>query len=86
MWNCGSAECLRTWCPEVGVVNALSVKRSSADDGTVGCYEVPLNSKTAKIEFSGADCDPIYDISAIAEGRQLYTACRDRIVRRYTLE
>uniref|UniRef100_A0A0M3I9E6 WD_REPEATS_REGION domain-containing protein n=1 Tax=Ascaris lumbricoides TaxID=6252 RepID=A0A0M3I9E6_ASCLU len=126
----GDTECLKTWCPEVGVVNALSVARSSAvpnifsvacemraakvydirsseptsrgavtrlcvqdslgliasfHDGTVCCYEVPLNSKTAKIEFSGADCDPVYDISAVAEG-QLYTACRDRIVRRYTLE
>uniref|UniRef100_A0A915AQ47 SAM-dependent MTase RsmB/NOP-type domain-containing protein n=1 Tax=Parascaris univalens TaxID=6257 RepID=A0A915AQ47_PARUN len=74
-----------------GAVTRLCMEDSfgliaSFHDGTVGCYEVPLNSKTAKIEFSGADCDPIYDISAIAEGRQLYTACRDRIVRRYTLE
>uniref|UniRef100_F1L4R5 Proteasomal ATPase-associated factor 1 n=1 Tax=Ascaris suum TaxID=6253 RepID=F1L4R5_ASCSU len=73
-----------------GAVTRLCVQDSlgliaSFHDGTVCCYEVPLNSKTAKIEFSGADCDPVYDISAVAEG-QLYTACRDRIVRRYTLE
>ncbi|VDM43387.1 unnamed protein product, partial [Toxocara canis] len=72
-----------------GAVTKLCVRESlglfsSFYDGTVSCYDLPLNSKMAKLEFSGADCDPVYDMSTAAEG-QLYTACRDRIVRKYSV-
>lgn len=56
---------------------------ASFSDGTVCTFDVPLTS-TAKNQFSGADCDPIYDFAFLSNG-QLYTACRDRIVRKYEI-
>lgn len=50
MWNCGSAECLKTWCPEVGVVNALSVARSSA--GNFQCFRLIFSAFDRREIFS----------------------------------
>ncbi|KAI6242966.1 WD domain, G-beta repeat protein [Aphelenchoides fujianensis] len=57
---------------------------ASFADGGVCFYPGPLNSAQSSLEMTGADCDPVYDF-ALAD-KYLFTACRDRIVRKYTVD
>ena len=34
-------------------------------------------------ELTGSDCDPVY--RAVSDGRNLFTCCRDSLIRRYAL-
>ena len=55
-------------------------------DGTCVYHKVPTKSKddkcrSVRVELTGPDCDPVYDISY--DGSYIYTACRDAAVRKY---
>lgn len=52
-------------------------------DGTVACYKNSLDGGQSYMEFTGSDCDPIYDLSIA--GSTLATACRDKTIRLYKL-
>lgn len=51
-----------------------------AGTGDGSCFHHDLNTQSTH-EFTGPDCDPIYDFSY--HGDMLYTACRDHIIRKY---
>lgn len=53
-------------------------------DGGVCLYDDPSNSAQSKYEFTGADCDATYDFTHTSD--KLFTACRDKVVRKYALE
>ncbi|VDK22997.1 unnamed protein product [Anisakis simplex] len=70
MWNCGSAECLRTWHPEAGHVNALAISPSSSSSGTnifgVACesgkanvYDLRSNDSGILVVVPGENCTAI---------------------------
>jgi len=52
-------------------------------DGTVAGYKNSLDGGQSYIEFTGSDCDPIYDLSIA--GSTLVTACRDKAIRLYKI-
>ncbi|KAI6184370.1 5-methylcytosine rRNA methyltransferase NSUN4 [Aphelenchoides bicaudatus] len=45
---------------------------------------IPTASPQSKIEFTGADCDPVYDFTK--SSKYLFTGCRDKIIRKYSIE
>ena len=55
-----------------------------ADGGVCHLQMRDNDDANCNFEFTGADCDPIYDF-ALTERRHLFTACRDRVVRKYSL-
>uniref|UniRef100_A0AC35GVY4 Uncharacterized protein n=1 Tax=Panagrolaimus sp. PS1159 TaxID=55785 RepID=A0AC35GVY4_9BILA len=56
------------------------------NDGTVAAYEdqALFSNGSATIEFTGSDCDPVYDIST--NNNSLFSACRDKVIRKYSFE
>uniref|UniRef100_A0A914YSR6 Uncharacterized protein n=1 Tax=Panagrolaimus superbus TaxID=310955 RepID=A0A914YSR6_9BILA len=56
------------------------------NDGTVTSYndETLVSTGTPTFEFTGSDCDPIYDIATNTSS--LYSACRDKVIRKYGFE
>uniref|UniRef100_A0A914E9C7 Uncharacterized protein n=1 Tax=Acrobeloides nanus TaxID=290746 RepID=A0A914E9C7_9BILA len=62
--------------PQYGLISSFS-------DGTVAAYPNIQASPHSSLEFTGADCDPIYDFSIVES--TLFTSCRDKIVRKYNL-
>lgn len=53
-------------------------------DGGVCFYDDPEKSSQSKVEFTGADCDPVYDVAH--SSKYLFTACRDKNIRKYAFE
>uniref|UniRef100_A0A1I7XT02 WD_REPEATS_REGION domain-containing protein n=1 Tax=Heterorhabditis bacteriophora TaxID=37862 RepID=A0A1I7XT02_HETBA len=53
------------------------------NDGSMCCYNRDLSSVYPIFEFSGSDCDPIYDFACYK--KYLYTASRDKIIRKYKI-
>jgi proteasomal ATPase-associated factor 1 len=56
------------------------------NDGSVASYndETLFTTALPTIEFTGSDCDPIYDMST--NNSSLFTACRDSVIRKYSYE
>lgn len=52
------------------------------NDGTVTYYDC-IDFSDTRIQFTGSDCDPIYDISCA--GDRMFTACRDGKIRSYNV-
>ncbi|VDL72948.1 unnamed protein product [Nippostrongylus brasiliensis] len=54
-------------------------------DGSMCCYarDFSPNEVCPLYEFTGSDCDPIYDFCF--NKKHLFTACRDGVVRRYRI-
>ncbi|KAL9655510.1 hypothetical protein ABK040_002177 [Willaertia magna] len=50
-----------------------------------GCF---LNnySNNSSIELTGPDCDPLYGVATTVDGKKIYTAGRDGVVRQYILQ
>ena len=53
---------------------------ASQGDGSYFIVQQDLNYVT---EITGADCDPVYKVATWE--KQIYTCCRDGLVRRYQL-
>lgn len=53
-------------------------------DGTTSCISTKEDCESVTYELTGPDCDPIYSLSTHANC--VYTACRDKRVRKYKLE
>lgn len=56
------------------------------NDGTLTAYHDETLFTTAEptIEFTGSDCDPIYDASVSPNA--LISGCRDKVIRKYSFE
>lgn len=53
-------------------------------DGTVKLITNPIENPRISVEFTGADCDPVYDFSLVPSNT-LITVCRDKTIRKYDL-
>ncbi|XP_060606788.1 proteasomal ATPase-associated factor 1-like [Ruditapes philippinarum] len=53
---------------------------SSTGDGS--CFYVNQNYETL-VELSGSDCDPLY--KTVSDGHYVYSACRDSLIRKYSI-
>lgn len=54
----------------------------SRADGTV--FFIPENGYNKRISLTGPNCDPVYDVAT--DGKNIYTCCRDGVVRLYHVE
>lgn len=92
LYNLKTSDCLLTLMESSSPVLCLLVHDSGVvfvgrADGTCICYKSVAqdNDSTAKrLQFTGSDFDPIYGISS--DGKKIYTACRDGIIRSYKLK
>ena len=54
-------------------------------DGTVGLVNPSLEDNTKKfIQLTGSDSDPVYQMKH--DGSYIYTACRDGVIRKYSID
>ncbi|KAL4232951.1 Proteasomal ATPase-associated factor 1 [Mactra antiquata] len=78
------SKCVKSWCESRGpVLSLLNCKPgyiSSHGDGS--CHYMEHLFDTT-VELTGPDCDPVY--SVVDDGKYLYTACRDSIIRKYDM-
>uniref|UniRef100_A0A915DKH7 Uncharacterized protein n=1 Tax=Ditylenchus dipsaci TaxID=166011 RepID=A0A915DKH7_9BILA len=57
---------------------------ASFNDGTLVVFPLPLTAANALVEFTGSDVDPILDFTHSED--VLFSACRDKTIRKYHLK
>jgi len=75
---------LHKWKESRGPIHCLLAHKGGffAATGDGSCFHVDETWETTT-ELSGSDCDPLYKVSS--DGSNVYTSCRDGMIRRYSL-
>ncbi|ETE62810.1 Proteasomal ATPase-associated factor 1, partial [Ophiophagus hannah] len=91
LWDCGRSTCLGLVADCGSPINGIALNATDnslnlgspedlPSDGTCFIMQQDLDHV---LELTGPDCDPVYKVAPW--GKEIYTCCRDGILRRYQL-